>query len=288
LPLRGELNTRQRYREEVWILMHGSGSSLQETSSVRLYLDDSGSDDPGTPWATIGGMLINYAAFDSFETQWEDLLARYSIENPLHMKEFGKDGRFADVPNSCRYKLFSEVAELVEAHKVFSIGANINNSDYQKTFSKELRDTIGYYGMCYIMVVLMNHQMAERHDYKPRIPFILDLGNPKKEHIVKAHAEVVYWQKQGTHYYHVGGLHFEDDRDFGILQAADVIAWGVRRRAAGLHFPRAFTPLRRILNKERGHAEADWQSSWMKGLNETLMEQYREMKAYEDEKKKKK
>jgi hypothetical protein len=281
------MDEKQRYREEVWVLMHGSGSSLQETAAVRLYLDDSGSEDPGTPWAVIGGMLINYANFDSFETQWDDLLARYSIENPLHMKEFGKDGRFADIPNSCRYKIFSEVAELVEAHKVFSIGANIENSDYQKAFSKELRDVIGYYGMCYIMLVEMNHQMAEHHKYPHRIPFILDLGNPKKEHVVKAHAEVVNWQRQGK-YFHVGGLHFEDDRDFGILQAADVIAWGVRRRVTKRYFPRAFTPIMRMLDKEKGHAEADWKSEWMEGLNETLMGQYREMKAHEDEKKKKK
>jgi len=267
--------------------MHGSGSSLQETAAVRLYLDDSGSEDPGTPWAVIGGMLINYSNFDSFEVQWEDLLARYSIENPLHMKEFGKDGRFADIQNSCRYKLFSEVAELVEAHKIFSIGANINNSEYQKTFSKELRSTIGYYGMCFIMLVQMNHQMAEHYKYPHRIPFILDLGNPKKEHVVKSHAEIMNWQKQGT-YFHVGGLHFEDDRDFGILQAADVIAWGVRRRATGHYFPRAFTPILRMLDKEKGHAEADWKSEWMQGLNESLMHQYREMEKLEGEKRKSK
>jgi hypothetical protein len=57
----------RNYRKEIWMLLHNSESSENETAAVRLYLDESGSKDPGTPQALVAGLLINYSHFLAFE-----------------------------------------------------------------------------------------------------------------------------------------------------------------------------------------------------------------------------
>jgi hypothetical protein len=282
LPLRGQLNARQSYREEVWILMHGGSAKYQqETASVRLWLDESGGEDPGTPYASLGALLINHGRFESFETAWEELLERYNLTPPLHMKEFGRpDGRFGYLTNECRYQIFSEVVEIINSHKLYSFAANISNAQYESAFNKKLRDIFGVYGMCYLMLVWMNHSMAERNKYPKTIPFIFDIGNSKADHIVKSHAEIQRWQRET--YFHMGGLHFEKDECFALLQAADVVAWGARRRATKLSMNHGFSPILRIFEPSY-HIEADWKSEWMVGLNETLMQQYRRLEVAKDE-----
>jgi hypothetical protein len=118
-------------------------------------------------------------------------------------------------------------------------------------------------------------------DNTGRIPFILDTGNPKKGHIAKAHEEMIRMQREV--FLHAGGLHFEDDRDFGILQAADVIAWGARRRANQKPFGSGLAPIERILEKSRGHVEASCEADWLSEVDTNVMHQYRKAQAGENE-----
>ena len=110
--------SRKAYRKEVWLLLHNSESSHNETAAVRLYMDESGGRDPSTPIAVVGGMLINYSHYLHFEDAWDQLLVEHGIEPPLHMKEFGKNGRFAGVSRCCRRELFLEVADLINSIKL--------------------------------------------------------------------------------------------------------------------------------------------------------------------------
>lgn len=257
--------------------MHGSGSSLQETAAVRLYLDESGGDDPGTPDAVLGGMIINYSKFHAFEDSWWDILERHCIAPPLHMKEFGRDGRLGHVTNSCRFELFSEISELINHHKLYSIAAMLNNERYKKNVSKEMAENFSPYGMCFLLAVAMNHTLAENHNHASRIPIIMDTGNPKKGQVADAHAEIIRMQRET--FMHLGGLHFEDDRDFGILQAADIIAWGARRKTTGKPFPKFFSPIERILEFKRHHVENDWNPEWMEEISKGVMKKYEQAKA---------
>jgi hypothetical protein len=264
--------------------MHGSGTSAQETAAVRLYLDDSGSSDPGTPDALLGGMLINYRGFHTFEDSWQEILDRHKIISPLHMKEFGKDGRLGYVTSTCRFELFSEIAELINSHKLYSMVSILNNAQYKKCVAKEVQKNFSFYGMCFLLMVMLNHKLAEGNKHTGRIPFILDTGNPNKGHVVDAHAEAIKMQRDT--FMHLGGLHFEDDRDFGILQAADVIAWSSRRKSVKKVLPQSFSPLERILTEENGHIEKPWTEDWLSEISKRVMKRYELEKAEADENKK--
>jgi hypothetical protein len=244
-------------------------TSDKEAAAVRLYLDESGTRDPNTPQAVVGGMIINRPNFLHFEECWDGMLEKHGTAAPLHMREFTPHGRFAGISPLCRRELFLEVAELIDSHKVASIAATLTNAEYEATVPIEVRRVFSVYGMCFNLAVVMNHKLAEG-EYGGEIPFILDTGNPYTDHVREAHAAILQRQKEGS-FLHAGDLFFDDDAEFGALQAADIIAWGARRLASGLSFPPGLEVIGDILAPHNGHNENNWKAEWLKELRERLL-----------------
>ena len=96
----------------------------------------------------------------------------------------------------------------------------------------------------------------------------MDAGNPYAEHVRIAHRNFLQLQREGGSL-HAGGLYFDDDAEFGVLQAADVIAWGVRRIASGLAMPPGMEPIQDLFDSN--HSRADFKAEWMKLLTETFI-----------------
>jgi hypothetical protein len=256
--------------------MQNSNNPDKETAAVRLYLDESGTRDPNTPQAVIGGILINYSYFLHFEECWNLLLEEFGIDPPLHMKEFTPHGRFAHIHPPGRRYLFAKVAELIDSHRIATIEATLTNAEYETAISQEIRDQFSVYAACFNLVVVMNHKLAEHNKYAKRIPFILDSGNPYAEHVREAHAAALQMQEQ-VRFLNAGGLRFEDDKNFGVLQAADVIAWAARRHASKKHFPDGFEPLLSIF--EGDHFENTWKVEWLTELEGRLQQRLAEKRA---------
>jgi hypothetical protein len=262
----------------VWLLLHRTDDPEAETATLRLYLDESGGLDPNTPHAVVGGLLITRRGFLPFEDAWDQMLESHGIVAPLHMKEFNKYGRFGSMSDCCRRELMLEVVSLIETYKLRSLSVSLSNEEFAKHIPAIFREHFGVYGMCFLLAALGTHRMATTNDYQERIPFILDSGNPCADHVRGAHASMIDMQKQGN-FLHVGGLLFEDDTDFGTLQASDVIAWAARRRATlgSVQYP--FDPLNKIFDDTIRHIEASWRIEWLLETGERLMKGLAEMKA---------
>ncbi|HWZ56183.1 MAG TPA: DUF3800 domain-containing protein [Verrucomicrobiae bacterium] len=244
-------------------------------AGVRLYLDESGTSDPSTPEAVIGGMLINDSYRPHFEESWRILLEEFGVQPPLHMREFTPHGRLAHISSADRRRLFARVVELIHHHGIATLAAVLANQDYEAAIPLEIRNQFSVYAMCFNLIVVMNHKLAEG-DYGDPIPFILDSGNPYAEHVRQAHAAAVRFQRE-EHFLNVGSLQFEDDSTLGALQAADVIAWGVRRRKSRKPFPAGFEPIPGIF--DHGHNESPWTPELLRELAEGLVRQLAEKRA---------
>jgi hypothetical protein len=260
-----------------------SEDSEAETAALRLYMDESGGSDPGTPHATVGGMLIYRKAFLPFEEEWDAMLARYGIVDGIHMKELGKDGKLGFLSECCRRELFEEVCYLIRKYRAVTIVASLSNQEYEAAVPQLVRDSFSVYGMLFNLTVMMNHQLAVANDYHEPIPIIMDTGNPHKRHVVDAHEFMVKrWQKK-IGFLHVGGLTFEDDKVLNILQAADVIAWGTRRRASKLRFLPGLEPVEKLLTSDEAHhTEIPWKPEWLSEFGTQLAEQIAKGKGFDE------
>lgn len=248
---------------------HESDHPDLETAALRMYADESGGDDPGTPHAVVGGMLISRKRFLEFEDQWDELLRGHGVEPPLHMKEFGKDGRFANLSACCRKQLIDEAVSLITIYRVGSISISLSNSDFKKNFPAKGRKKFGVYGMCFSLFVMATHGAAKSNHYTERIPYILDDGNPHKHHVLVAHSNIMKLQRAGEEF-NVGSLTLDDDAVWGMLQAADLISWGARRRASALPIAKPFESINKIF-RAKCHIEDGWRPEWLKQLGTHLV-----------------
>jgi hypothetical protein len=249
-----------------------------ETSVLRMYADESGGDDPGTPHAVIGGLLVNRKKALDFEEKWDQLLQGYGISPPLHMKEFGKDGRFGKMSRCCRKQLIDEAVGLILSHRTGGQSVSLNNQEFKANFPKEVRKEFGLYGMCFTLFSMMTHHTAIQNNYPLPIPYILDDGNSYKHHVVSGHASVMLIQRQGMPL-HMGSLTFDDDAVWGLLQAADLIAWGARRRATKLPLNGVFESIKKVFDEY--HTEVEWKKEW---LQESAMRLASSIKTFQEAK----
>lgn len=255
----GCVQNRSTYRDEVWLLMHRDSDSFDtQTAALRLCLDESGGEDPGTPHSVIGGMLIYKPAFRLFEEEWDRMLAEYEISDGLHMKEFGRPhGRHAKMTDCCRRELFDAACHLVQKYKAISVATSMSNEEYRACVPEVARKMYSVYAMGFSLMVMLNHKLAEFNKYADPIPIIMDSGNPKSGQVALIHG----WMQlrfQKLHYLHLGSLTFDNDKNWGLLQAADMIAWGTRRKESNVPFGTGFAPIEGLLSDDRRHAHQRW------------------------------
>ena len=268
------------YRNQVWSAMTNSKDPNQRIGVMRLYLDESGGKDPNTPHALVGGLLIGLAEFQPFEDAWDSLLKEFSIEPPLHMKEFGRPhGKFAKLSDCCRHDLFSGVAELICTYPQLTMSASLKNQDVAAAFNKEIADKFSVYGVCFLRVAYLNHCLAVHNNYPHPIPFFLDTGNPHKNRVTAIHDLLVRVQRKGI-FLHIGSLTFDDDTNFGVLQAADVIAWAERRRLSSIPLNYPFEPLQRIF---ASHSRHSWIPNELNDMNRLTKQLVAEVEANDDQ-----
>jgi hypothetical protein len=70
---------------------------------------------------------------------------------------------------------------------------------------------------------------------------------------------------------HVGSLTFAD-KNISALQAADVIAWAVRRRVSGISIGKGFQPISEIFSAN--HTEILWKDNYLKELSDGLLKSF--------------
>jgi hypothetical protein len=260
-------HSRKQYLEELWFTMHHSEDPNEETLAIRCYLDESGTDS-NSQNAVVAGLILNKPGFLSFDKYWSDLLFRYEIEPPLHMREFGKDGRLGRFDYKKRNAIFTEVADIINYHKYVSIAAVLNKNQFETFVHEDIRKSMGFYGFCFLLCVQINHQQHEHMNYQDNIAFLLDDGTQHKGHILGARDAILKWQK--TRPLHVAGITFDDDTRVSALQAADVIAWAVRKRAEGVPLNKGFEPIAKILDAD-DHLQSLWEDKWLRELSESLI-----------------
>lgn len=115
-------------------------------SAVTFYLDESATDG-GTPDAVVAGVLLNESHFDALDKRWKKLVADHHLGTSLHMKDFGKHGKHANLSEPEREAIFSDVVPIINTCKIYSIAATLTVAEYNSHFNPELKEEMGLYGI---------------------------------------------------------------------------------------------------------------------------------------------
>lgn len=235
--------------------------------AFTCYLDESGTDDKN-PQAVVAGLVMHRDQFLILDAVWDDILSRHGIEPPLHMKEFGPPhGRHSHLSFDERFALFSDVASLINCQKVHSVAATLRYEQYIK-LDEEIKKHISVYGVCFMLCAHTCFANAMYNQYYGNLAFVLEAGNKYAEHVRRAHYGMMEMTKQKTIWVHSGSLTFEPKK-LSILQAADVIAWGVRRCDSGKWPNKSYEPIAKIFNER--HDQKKWTDELLKYWNDSII-----------------
>jgi hypothetical protein len=260
----------------LWWVMHHSDDPDRRGFAVSCYLDESGTHG-GSPQSIVAGLVLNQSGFLTLDTLWENLLARHNIVYPLHMKEFGPDGKFGHISIGDRKLLFDQAAKIINYNKIHSIAFVVDQSKFNTIIDKRIRRHLGVYGACFMGCAHIAFLSAEHSQYKKDIAFVVESGNKHANHIRNAHKEMINIENNKAMNIHVGSLTFASKK-ISALQAADIIAWGVRRKVAGEHFPKGFEPIKDIFG--HNHDQRTWKEEWLYSLNDAILNKSRNDSEY--------
>ena len=241
------------------------GSLLASAEAVNCYLDESATDG-STPQAVVGGVLLDRGGFVGFDMEWREFINARGLAPGLHIRDFGRKGRFSRVSNTDKSDIFADAVRMINQHKIYSVAATISHDKYRTILDLGTRQVMSVYGLCFILSAYENHRRAVFNKYTKNIGFILDSGNPYAGHVVGAHATLLECQKSEP--LNVGSLTFDQDDNVTALQAADVVAWSVRRRLVGMPFNNGYEPLVGIFDE--AHSEQSWDGDTLQPLAHEL------------------
>jgi hypothetical protein len=262
------LSTRSAtdYQEFMWWWLHHSDDPERLACMLGSYFDESAIDGSG-PASAVGGLILDRHSYGNLAIDWEVALEVNKLPKKyIHMKDFGQHGELASFPVDKQRALFFDLATVINEHKYYSVGSTLTPSEFkrhQPKLPKKHQMTI--HGTCFVQAAMIQARIAEHDRYPHDIPFMLDRGCPDRKDVDTAHTFLSGGFPDFLSGFpsHAGGLTWENDEKFAALQAADVIAWAVRRRAAGESFGWHYEPLLAIINIKRNHFELKCLEAWM-------------------------
>ncbi len=258
------------YLEHLWFVMHHSNDPQKIAMALTCYLDESGTDKH-SPQAVLAGLIMHRDSFLIFDTLWNDILIRHGITPPLHMKEFGQHGRHGNLTYDQRYALFNDLANFINAHKTISIAVTLKHEQFEKNIHDDIKKDIGLYGACFMLCGYLCFQSAYDNFYTGNIAFVMEAGNRYAEYVRRAHRTMIALKKTKP-YINAGSLTFSS-KELSVIQAADIIAWGINRRDnLNKGLGKGFQPISKIFNNKKSHLEAPYPDELLSKWSNAIME----------------
>jgi len=254
------------YLDDLWFLLHHSEDEDRCVLGLSWYLDDSGSDD-GSLLVTCGGLLMTRLDFKHFSTRWAKLYEKYqqhkfsgyTLEPPLHMKDFAGGGKYAGLRPEFKRALFLDVARIINDHKLYSMSIAVPQNYFSDELPENVRKVlIGPYAFAFFSLILGHQYLSQNHKQGPfKAAYLVDCGFEHYEQLVEVHRVILGIEKgiakEFGGYRHTGALGQDSDDRVPALQAADAIAWTSRRMELKGALPEGFEPLAEILREEGSH-----------------------------------
>jgi hypothetical protein len=231
---------------------------------ATCFLDDSSLDHRTDDHAVLGGVVFNRSGREAFDEHWTDLMHRFGVEQPFHMRELGRGRRLSYITGCRRWCLLAEVTAAIKYFKLYTITMSLNNRDHEQRFIAPLQRAMRGYRLAFMAVVVGNANAAPHSKFSGNFDYVLDKGTRYFEQVEETHGALLRLDEQ--HKYRVGSLVSENDIFSTHLQAADVVAWTKRRLTAGKPLVEDFEVLSQVFDDS--HTEAAVTPAILQDMNE--------------------
>jgi hypothetical protein len=204
--------------------------------ALRAFIDDSGSGGD-SPWFVLAGYVGTVEAWDSFDKPWRTVLdghPKLEYFKSSEAESLRPDGQWAGISKGERNQRIDTLIEVIGNHTLRSLYVRLKQQDYNEIIKPYIPDAWdnAYYhlfiGSIAAFTSIEKHLGASRP-----IEFFFDRQN-RLEKPSKRLYDMVGGQLFGNR---VVDVHYEDEKLFLPLQAADLLAWQLRRRFSVIDEP---------------------------------------------------
>lgn len=219
--------------EKIRSLFAGYSSDIRSKKPVvmlQAYFDDSVCSRKKRLF--LAGFVSTAESWMRFSDEWAEELQRAPSINYFHMVEAGQfRDEFKGWDRADRDAKVLRLAKIIAKHQLFSLHSSINEPAAKRIYKKiapyPFHDP--YYSV-FLNVIGNTIILADRMGYKGKIKFIFD---EKQGFLQTAKFFETHIRETRPDYASriAGTPSFEDDKDVMPLQAADLLAWHVRRES---------------------------------------------------------
>jgi Protein of unknown function (DUF3800) len=196
---------------------------------LRSFIDDSGSGGD-SPWYVLAGYLGTVEGWDSFDAQWSDVLhqpPRIEYFKSKEAERLSRNGPWAGVTKEQRDAKLDALIEVIARCARRSICTRMRQKDYDELVKGNVPpvwDSPYYFLQTIIIGAAIN---IERLDGESEsIDFVFDRDLKHEKGSRKMLPAIRPLQSM---YGSLVNVSYQDEKEFLPLQAADLVAWQIRR-----------------------------------------------------------
>lgn len=197
--------------------------------ALTYFIDDSGRNDP--PVFVLGGLALETTRIRAFSQDWEAALAAQRPIPAFKMKEANRRaGVFDGFSVAERDAKIVALADVIRTHAISSISVVVRHKDYERVFKgRMMRSLDGPYQLFFHLVIATAYNLRRQRGTQERASFVFDRQVGEERALYESLAEMRANLHPDISDFLADAPRHADDRDEVALQAADMIAWHVRR-----------------------------------------------------------
>lgn len=220
---------------------------------LQCYADDS-IGGTARKELVVAGYIQTVEAWEKFAEEWDAVLRADPPIAYLKMKEaLPRGGQFKGFSEGARNRKIFALADVIERHAPWSLHVRVSVSQ----FRKRIRPVAPYplhthYFLTFFALVMGVANIHDQMGVSDRCKLIFDTQEGLPARVLPIFEEMFQEAPKGFRERIEGVPSFEDDKKFTPLQAADMLAWSIRRKEEG-PFPRDFEGLWEKLFVKEGY-----------------------------------
>jgi hypothetical protein len=207
-------------------------------SALKAFIDDSGSGGD-SPWYVLAGYVGTTQSWAAFDEPWRAILdwrPKLDYFKASEAESLRSDGKWAGVSEDDRNERINAFIEVIGKHALRSLYVRVKQQDYNeviKPYVPEQWDNAYYF--LFTGIIAAGTSVEKYFGPSRPIEFVFDNANELEKPSHKLYNQVAGAPQFGKR---VIKVRYEDEQQFLPLQAADLLAWQVRRRFSIEESPR--------------------------------------------------
>jgi len=197
----------------------------------KAYFDDSGSEEE-SKILVLSGCVQSYKVWADFSISWEAALVRPPSIRHFHMREARMlQGEFLRWRGKDRDEKVSFLATVLKTYDPWTLTVWLSRKEHYQIV-KPIAPYMLHHPYVYLFyaAILKLAHLHEHMGIKLPVEYVFDYQGVVGEDAALWHRHIKSWQPPEVAALMGGTPKFEDDKVVLPLQAADMVAWHIRRR----------------------------------------------------------